>query len=890
MGEISNRDQKTIGIQLEANEFPVIPGSTSTISFTLRNLSSKQDYFEISLLGIPVAWITIPTPVIFLSPGEQTTVALSVLAPSTPQAAAGWYPLKILITSQRDRSQASEAEIALKVAVYELQGRIGVLMHSNQFTVTPGSSVTIPIVLRNQGLEPDNFRVGVDGIPTGWVSTTSPTTLLEPGEQKGLTLTIRPERNPQSRAGRHHFSIQVFSQKYPDEVTRVECALTIAVYTQYAAQLEPENIRAGQPAHLIIANQGNIQQTYSISWASHQNILAFTQKNPEPIRVSAGESVYLEFTADTRRPPFFGQNVSYPFTATIHSAEGESVTASGSVTKQALLPMWAIPVIAVICLGLTCISALWLYNRGNAPNPSATQTAQAVISEIAGATQTAAFNQTAAAISGQQDSDGDGLTNQREAELGTDPTNPDTDGDGLWDGDEVLKQGTDPKNTDTDADGLSDGDEILNRGTDARNPDSDGDQLKDGEEVRLGLDPKKADTDADGLSDSDEIQRGTTPTNPDSDGDGLKDGDEVILGTNPVNPDTDNDRLVDGRESADCPNYFNPDTDSDGIIDGLDIDPCNPQNPSLTATVNASITNVPSTAAPSLVPTVPATVAPSPTPTTAITPPALQGSIVFESNRDGNSEIYMGNLANGSINRLTNNLGADIQPALSPDGNRVVFTSNRNGNNEIYIMNVDGSNQTNLTNNQADDQFPDWSPDGNWIAFTTTRDGNQEIYVVRSDGSELRNVSNNSANDFQPTWFKFQSLLISEEWIVFTSDRNGNQEIYTVRPNGQEPINISLNPAEDNEPQGNADGVIVFSSSRDGNMDVYSINLDGTGVRRLTTNPAKDQWPTWSPDMDWVAFTTDRDGNPEIYTMRANGADAVNYTLNPSTDTHPSWR
>lgn len=42
------------------------------------------------------------------------------------------------------------------------------------------------------------------------------------------------------------------------------------------------------------------------------------------------------------------------------------------------------------------------------------------------------------------DSDNDGLTNEQEAQLGTDPRNPDTDGDGFKDGDEV-KAGYNPK-------------------------------------------------------------------------------------------------------------------------------------------------------------------------------------------------------------------------------------------------------------------------------------------------------------------------------------------------------------------------------------------------------------------------------------------------------------
>lgn len=60
------------------------------------------------------------------------------------------------------------------------------------------------------------------------------------------------------------------------------------------------------------------------------------------------------------------------------------------------------------------------------------------------------------------DTDGDGLTDSREIELGLDPNKADTDGDGLSDGDEVLKYDTNPLNPDTDKDGFSDAQEIKN--------------------------------------------------------------------------------------------------------------------------------------------------------------------------------------------------------------------------------------------------------------------------------------------------------------------------------------------------------------------------------------------------------------------------------------------
>lgn len=61
-----------------------------------------------------------------------------------------------------------------------------------------------------------------------------------------------------------------------------------------------------------------------------------------------------------------------------------------------------------------------------------------------------------------EDTDGDGLSDQREVELGTDPRNKDTDGDEASDGDEVLKYGTNPLDRDTDKDSFLDGKEIQN--------------------------------------------------------------------------------------------------------------------------------------------------------------------------------------------------------------------------------------------------------------------------------------------------------------------------------------------------------------------------------------------------------------------------------------------
>ncbi|MGD9780976.1 MAG: LamG-like jellyroll fold domain-containing protein [Kiritimatiellia bacterium] len=208
------------------------------------------------------------------------------------------------------------------------------------------------------------------------------------------------------------------------------------------------------------------------------------------------------------------------------------------------------------------------------------------------------------------DSDGDGLTDDEELLLGTSPVRIDSDFDGLFDGAEdadhdgvVDATETDPTNDDTDGDGMPDGWEVQ-YGLDPLDPDdaagdADGDTLSNLDEYNNGSKPNSADSDGDGLPDDWEVEHALDPASndaaEDADNDGLTNGEEEALGTDPNRSDSDGDGLPDlwerdnpngadgaadndgdgltnAEEFANGTAYDDSDTDDDGLPDGWEVD------------------------------------------------------------------------------------------------------------------------------------------------------------------------------------------------------------------------------------------------------------------------------------------------------------------------------
>ena len=385
-----------------------------------------------------------------------------------------------------------------RVTTSEGLGRVGVFIETAQITAEPGQTTSIPVVLLNQGAVVDHFKISVAGVPPTWVTVPAKPIQMMPGDQNESTILIHPPRAHQSRAGRYPLTISVTSQDAPEQFVETQAVLTVASFAQFASELSPQKLRASETGRVTVRNQGNIQESFSLTWKDRGNELTFTPPKAQ-LNIPAGQDASAEFTARTRKRAWIGGEKTYPMAVQIESAHTQPQVHNGEVISRALIPPWVPPLLIMLCLVLAAGAALLSRSLIGQAN-QATQTAVAgrtavalavletnqagtaaadAISNANQATQDAA---TATASWLLADDDKDGLTNGKELELNTLTNKRDTDEDGLDDGVEVNVRKTDPLNPDTDDDGLKDGDEVS-RGMNPLSPDSDGDGIPDAQDT-----------------------------------------------------------------------------------------------------------------------------------------------------------------------------------------------------------------------------------------------------------------------------------------------------------------------------------------------------------------------------------------------------------------------
>ncbi|MGD2077133.1 MAG: protein kinase [Chloroflexota bacterium] len=424
-----------------------------------------------------------------------------------PIAAAG-------LTAAIDQSMRQPAPTLGPTAtqVYSDTGRLSLAIEPTNVEVAPGSRVDVVVQLSNQGSLVEHYNLTTRQLPEEWVTLSRDSLQLMPGGSETVHLAIHPPLESESTAGRRPYRLMVTSTTDRTDQVGVAGEVTVLPYHRFTADMRPKQLAHGATCRVLVKNEGNEEATYNVSVRDRAEAIRVDDEDGR-LKLAPGERGTVDLKLEAKQRPLFGRGKNLPFEVLVGAAAGQRQRINGQLDVNALLPGWLLPLLAALLLVL-CLSLAGLFTFFSGRNRDATRTVEAELALFAAETATAEFTQglaaqqtaeseQAAALEATDDAataqalgddDGDGLSNSREEALGTQPDNPDTDGDGLNDGQEVNQYGTSPTQQDTDGDTLSDGAEVNEHGTSPINPDTDADGTPDGIEVAEGSDPLSAPT------------------------------------------------------------------------------------------------------------------------------------------------------------------------------------------------------------------------------------------------------------------------------------------------------------------------------------------------------------------------------------------------------------
>jgi Tol biopolymer transport system component len=273
---------------------------------------------------------------------------------------------------------------------------------------------------------------------------------------------------------------------------------------------------------------------------------------------------------------------------------------------------------------------------------------------------------------------------------------------------------------------------------------------------------------------------------------------------------------------------------------------------------------------------------------------AVSGRIVFQSDLDGDDEIYL--LHGRRIEKLTDNAWDDRYPRWSPDGEKIAYTANPGGNFDLFVMDGQGREVMTLTDSPEDELDVAWFPDGKQIAFSA------ELRKFLAKGRSLwrLDLATGKRSRLLPDFsgsHQLPDLSPRLSQVAFTGKKGFGWDVF-IGDLQDQTIRQMTSRGKGCRPRFSPDGrqIAYVSAEADGKGDIWIMGVDGREPRRLTLrSDAFDYFPSWSPDGTRIVFCSNlKDkyadkGEWGLYLVDLESGQVKRLFDSPGRDVFPDW-
>ena len=215
------------------------------------------------------------------------------------------------------------------------------------------------------------------------------------------------------------------------------------------------------------------------------------------------------------------------------------------------------------------------------------------------------------------------------------------------------------------------------------------------------------------------------------------------------------------------------------------------------------------------------------------------------------SNLWIVNFDGSDMRPITTGNFNSFSPKWSNSGKMFTYKSNEEGRTQLYLFNLENNSVQKLTNMQSSIGSVEWSSDDKYLLFNS--------FVERTEGKLIKMPK-------KPKGAKWNSPPIEIDDMVYRYDgggyrRPGNNQIFVLPVEGGTPRQVSL---LDKNPSSavwlDSDNVLFSANLNENsdfepnNSDIHKLNIKTGDLKKLTTRLGPDRSPAVSPDGRKIAY------------------------------------